>query len=599
MKAFSISFFRLVLCSALLLFTAVCPLTTATAQTTAKKASPEEERKRQQELERKTLVLLDEIASAGAALKLPENRTFVLVSSGSLMWRHDQKRARNIFWEAINTLNVMRPVKAAGSDKSKNEAYFETFGWRREILRVVAEHDAQFALELLQASRQTPPESTNSEWIFATERELEQQIAAIAAITDPKRALQLARESLSKGLSLELVNLLFQINEKDTELGSKFAGEVVDKIRAGGMTTELNAPFIAIQLLISSRIVSEKAPQLQSGYRANRLTIDKEERRALVEMLADSAFSVSASSMVLSLVGEIMPEIEEFFPERVLLLKRKLAERQQRLPKKERDQEHYNSLVLKGAPEEMIRAALKGNDEERFWLEREAILAAVASKKAESLREFVNNQVDDETRRKRILDSLDAEEIDVAAYLGDTEALQKLLPKIRLQEQRARAMTEIAMVLETKGEHSAAVSLLDEAENLIKIDLQSETKSNALLNLMVAYALIEPARAFAIVEKTIDRANDEVSKALVLDKFIKSGMVKKGEIILHHSGSFPMDFAMLKYGKGVTALAVADFGRTKAAADRFERHEFRIFARLLIAQALLGKKSNTLNFKLH
>ena len=131
---------------------------------------------------------------------------------------------------------------------------------------------------------------------------------------------------------------------------------------------------------------------------------------------------------------------------------------------------------------------------------------------------------------------------------------------------------------------------------LIKVDLQSETKSNALLSLMLAYALVEPSRAFAIVERTIDRANDEVSKVLLLDKFIKSGMVKKGEINLHQSGSFPMDVAMLKYGKGVAALAAADFGRTKAAADRFERYEFRIFARLLIAQALLGKKPNAISF---
>ena len=264
MKAFSISFFRLILCSVLLLFAAVCSVITVTAQTTEKKASSEEELKRQQELERKTLVLLDEIVSAGSTLKLPENRTFVLVSSGSLMWRHDQKRARNIFWEAINALNVMKGVKASGSEKSKNQAYFETFGWRREILQVVADDDANFALELLQASRQTPPESANAELFVNTERDLEQQIAANAAENDPKRALQLAREGLSKGLSLELINLLSRINDKDTELGSKFAGEVVDKLRAGAMTTEVNAPFIAIQLLLASRTTA-RIPSIRSA----------------------------------------------------------------------------------------------------------------------------------------------------------------------------------------------------------------------------------------------------------------------------------------------------------------------------------------------
>ena len=44
---------------------------------------------------------------------------------------------------------------------------------------------------------------------------------------------------------------------------------------------------------------------------------------------------------------------------------------------------------------------------------------------------------------------------------------------------------------------------------------------------------------------------------------------------------------MFKYGKGVVALAGADFNRTKAAADRFQRPELRLMARLMIVQALL------------
>jgi len=34
-------------------------------------------------------------------------------------------------------------------------------------------------------------------------------------------------------------------------------------------------------------------------------------------------------------------------------------------------------------------------------------------------------------------------------------------------------------------------------------------------------------------------------------------------------------------------MANADFNRTKAAADRFQRNELRIMARLMIAQALI------------
>jgi hypothetical protein len=298
--------------------------------------------------------------------------------------------------------------------------------------------------------------------------------------------------------------------------------------------------------------------------------------------------------VLVALANGVQADVEEFFPERVVLLKRKAAEINPRLGENEKAQERHNELVRRGQAEELLKAAIKATDQERFWLERQAILAAVFSKKTESFRELIASQVDDDSRRKRILDSLDSQEIDFATHEGDAETLRKLLPKIRLKEQRARAMAEAAVILDAKGDHDSALDLLNQAENLIKVDLQSDTKSDALLSLMLAYALVEPSRAFVITERTIDRANDDVSKAILVDKFIKTGMIKKGEIIMNQSGVMPLDYMILKYGKGVTALARADFGRTKAAADRFERNELRIFARLLIAQALLGEKPNAI-----
>jgi hypothetical protein len=577
------------------------PARSVSAQATKKEPSAEEEQKRQQELKRKTLNLLDEIIASASSLKLPENRTFILVSSANLLWAHDEKRARNLFSQAITTLNVVKPPKSSGSERPVSPAYVETFGLRREILLATAERDPQFAMELLETSRLTPPVGTNAEYFVAAERDLEHEILTAAADRDPKKALQSARESLAKGFSFQLTNLLFQLNNKDKELGTKFAIEIIDKIKTTDLTTDKLAPYIAVQLLTVSR-TGEQNVGILFGTTSNhyvipnRLELPKEERRTVVDHLTNAALTVSASPDLITFAVGI-PEVEEFFPERVPLLKRKNAQAQRRLPEEVKAQEERNALVRRGQPDELLKAAVKASDEERYWLEREAILAAVFSKKTESLRELITTQIDDDSRRKRMLDSLDSEEIDFATRERDAEALRKLLPRIRLQEQRARAMVETAMLLEAKGDHDAALDLLNQAESLIKVDLQSETKSNALLSLMLAYALIEPPKAFAIVERTIDRANTEVSKAILIDKFIKTGVLKKGEIIMNQSGAIPIDYVVLKYGKGVTALARADFSRTRAAADRFELNELRILARLLITQALLGEKPNALILK--
>src|SRR5947209_6069636 len=101
------------------------------------------------ELERKTFALLDEVISGAATLKLPENRALVLSSAADLLWAHDEKRARALFKEAINTLNS---VSVPFDEKMKDEersAYWRFAQQRKEILQMVARHDADLARELL------------------------------------------------------------------------------------------------------------------------------------------------------------------------------------------------------------------------------------------------------------------------------------------------------------------------------------------------------------------------------------------------------------------------------------------------------------------
>lgn len=563
------------------------------------KEKAEKELERKQELERRTLALLDEIATGAWGLKLPENRSFVLANVADLLWERDEKRARNMYWEALNSLNLNAgPPAAAPTGKQSNDKietqYWMTFTSRREFLRRVARRDPQLALDMLRASRQPPPDLTNVKYRLPDESDLEQEIASEAAARDPQRALQIARESLGRGLRLELLNMLMKLNERDADLASEFAGDIIGKLRTENFETNIDASIIAIELLEYSRTPrNAPAGDLQpTAFRVKRLKLNDEQKRDLVELITISALSVSAKGNLVTSVAEVMPEIEQFAPGRVAALQRRLGEQNRLLTREEKEWNTYNSLFRNGSAEDMIRAAATASDATRDTFYREAVLAAVARGRADSLREFINDQVADKSRRNSLIDSLDAEQIGRAVYAGKTEELQKLLSKVRLKEQRARLLAEIAITLEKKGQHVEALELLDEAQSLIKTDFRSETQMDAVLTLVLAYALVNPAKAFAIIEPIIDRANDEISKLMLLDKVMKNGFVKKNEIILSMPG-IPMDFALFKYGKGVSAMANADFNRTKAAADRFQRPELRVMARLLLAQALLHNQEES------
>lgn len=587
----------------------------ATAQV-SEREKQEKEAERKLELERKTYSLIEEIAGGALGLKLPENRVFVLSSAADLLWDHNQPRARNLFWDALNTLNLMNtPVAGDAKTQTAKDAkptpkekeqilnqYFEVFRHRQDLLQRVARRDPLLALDMLRSSRQVsidPPEWLRDGASLPDDRLLEQQIAAEAAARDPQRALQLARDSLAKGLSFQLIDLLHRLNQKDAEVGTKFAGEIIDELKTRDIATDLQGSTIAVSLVTQSRPPTGGATMTISNRATNRpLKLEEVQRRDLVELITNAALTQSANANLLYYMSSIMPEIKEFVPERLALIKNKLAAFNQTLPREQRVSDEFHSLTRSGTPEEMLKFASTAPDNERDWMQQQAIVRAAASGRADSLRDFINTDITDESRRKHLLDALDTEQLTLAADRGNTEELQTLLPRIRRKEERARAMIGIAVNLQKKGKHDDALRLLDEAQTLIKTDLNSETQTNALLALVGAYALVEPARAFAIIERTVDRANDDLAKLLLLDKIVRSGMVKEGEIRIQNSGMIPIDLAAFKYGKSVAALANADFDRTRAAADRFERQELRLMARLLLAQALLRSETGSSEFKL-
>ena len=215
----------------------------------------EKDREQRQELEKKTFALLNEIASAAWSLKVPENRLFVMTSTADLLWTLDEKRARTLYWEALNTFNLINPpVRSTGENLSKAErgkilqAYLSTFALRQRLLRQVAQRDSQLALEMLRATRQVAPQGFRSKPL-PDDRQLEQEIATEVAARDPTKALQLARESLAKGLTWGLLNLLYQLNQKDSEKASEFAGDIIAKLRTTNVATDHRASRIGVQLL--------------------------------------------------------------------------------------------------------------------------------------------------------------------------------------------------------------------------------------------------------------------------------------------------------------------------------------------------------------
>jgi hypothetical protein len=563
----------------------------------ARASQKDKEADEQKELEKKTLVLLNDLAAGAWGLKLPENRLFIMSNAADLLWSIDEKRARTLYWDALNTLNVVAPppVRRAGQKLSQDErlkivqSYLSAFELRQKLLRKVAKRDAQLALDMLRASRPVPPRNVMPEFTLPDDLQLEQGIAAELAARDPAQALQIARQSLAKGLSLELLNLMQRLNDVDAEKGSQFAGDIVAKLRTVDLGTDYQGAIIAAQLLhYSGKPDGVRQARLGRAGGVRALNLGDEQKRALIEELTDAALSATVQPHVLWQVFQVMHEIEQFFPERSEAVAKKVSTLNRRGSRVQMEPNVYDSIISRDTLEAARRYLGTDSNSSVYQL----AIMAVAQEKSDWFREIVDKEIKDESTRAQLFDVLDSEEIYAAAFRKQIDRLRELLPKIHRKEERARAMAELALLLHEKGEKEDAVAMLDEAAALIKTDLKDEKQTNALLTLMCAFAVVDPPKAFAFAERTVDRANTQIALLLLLDKVAKTGAVKKNEIVLEQPQLMTIEFLVFKYGKGVAALAKADFNRTKALTERFDRNELRLMAQLFVLRGLLDPPQN-------
>ena len=129
----------------------------------------EKELERKQQLERKAYVLAEEIANGALSLKLPENRSYLLANSADLLWDHDNARARNLYWDALNTLPLMitpngndgtiKDAKPSAKENQRDRNFIFRSLRCATVLRQVARRDPQLALEMyaIRANRRLNP----------------------------------------------------------------------------------------------------------------------------------------------------------------------------------------------------------------------------------------------------------------------------------------------------------------------------------------------------------------------------------------------------------------------------------------------------------
>jgi hypothetical protein len=588
-----------------------------------KAAKTAEEKKAQEELEKKALALVEEIIKELSTLKLVENRILVQATLGDLLWKHDEKRARLLFKQsldqlaeittqdgnnpagmrAVRNLIVYQAISAGVNFQDMMIANQARAQLRQEVLQMVARHDARMARDFLRGTRQNYRGPNAPPAVYDENAAQEINLASQIVATDPKEAFDIAQEHLEKGFNQGLVYLLLQLRAKDSQLGDRLADAILKKFKTVNLAEDSAAASFALILLRSTLHPDEdnEEDEPRAPRAAATLALDERTIQELMSMVVNAALNRPASDAkkknededevqpgdyLLMELESMIKDVEKYVPARAAALKTRIAEiSEEEEDPEEKKMEEFESVMENGSIEAMLEAAAKVPDEVRDNFYQQAAMKAFADGNMDKAKQIINEHFSDPDRRDQMMAYFSQQEIWRAASEGKLDQTRQLLANLA-PEQRPSILVQLAVVIMGKGDKKAAAQLLNEARDLIGGQASNYAELMALLEIARIYGSIESVKGFEIIEPIVDHLNTLLGAAAVLDGFDATRHFRDGELLPQSSSI--LSGMVLTCAKNNGLLARGDFDRAKATADRFQRSDVRMMARLAIVQGTLS-----------
>jgi hypothetical protein len=431
---------------------------------------------------------------------------------------------------------------------------------------------------------------------------LELSLATQLAASDPRQALEIGEEALSRGeFSSWLVNLLAQLQAKDKDAAARLAAEMLKRLRTENLIANQEAKNVALNLLSMGPRPSETGDPsgvaISGRWGRAGQVLDESAFRELLELVIASALNSSKGPLEQReydsarnlLVGlqSLLPQIDRYLPARAPAVRRKLAEMEKTMDAQARAWNSYNNLVQQGSVDAILDAAPKAPADVRSNLYWQAAQKALSEGNAARARQIANEQFDP-AQRVAFLQDLDRQLMWRQMSEGKIEEARQLVARLRSVEERVQALVQLSATASQKELKKLALQLLDEARSLVSRRAENYAQLEAQLQVARAYSALEPARSFELLEPVIEQINAFIPAAALLNGF-ETHYFKEGELPLQ--GGSMLGSMIQRLAQELAALARVDFERTQALAERFERPEPRIAARLAIAQGVLAKSS--------
>jgi hypothetical protein len=550
--------------------------------------------KNQEVLKAKGLALLIEATQALPQLRRPQTRAGFQIQAAQLLWNSDDKRAAKLMDQAIESVKEF----IAGVD-STDEDYYESFEiamqLREQLIQALAPHDPDLALNFLRATRTLlNPEGAQGRVLMDRESQLELSLASQITATDPKRAFQMAEETLKKSASPSLIETLLRLRSKDPELAAKLAHDIAAKLTNERLLRNLEAAYLAGSFLRIAR-PPERTQMGDGNGAANASLISEDDYRDLFQKVLSEALSYSppasnaftpernAVQNLLGTLKQMSTDLQRYAPERVAAFDKKWLEINGLSDQQGELRQKFQTTINSGPPDAALESVDQAPRELRDQLYQQLANRIAGEGDIARARQIINDHLTNPMQRQQALRILDQQAIYGAATKGKIEDALRNLSALRPVSERAQVISQIVNQIGPGLKSSAAIQYLQQARNMLGPSAQAEDQQQmyALLAIGRAFAKYDSTRAFEIVEPLVDQFNDISAAAFSLNGFGQK-YYQDGEVITYNGN--PVAETAKPLAATLGSLALVNFERAKAATDRIHPLDIRISVYLTIAQ---------------
>lgn len=560
--------------------------------------------KNQEALKARGLALLVEVADSLSQFRLSQTRVRAQLQAARLLWPSDAKLAAKLVGDAIEGVKEYL-ASAEPVDQDYLQTYQFAMQLRQEVVQILGQHDPEAALDFVRATRTlTNPQTEQYSGQGDQELQLELSLANQIIAKNPKRAVELAEDTLKKGFSSSLINIISNLRFSEPELAAKLTKQIAAKLQGERLLRNQEAANLAINLLQVARSPIQRYQSsmgAQPPTKAETPLLSEQEYKDLFEKTLAEALSYKAppsnayspernsAHNILNNLQSMTSEMTRYAPASIAPVEKRVAELNTSSDPESVRWQKYQEAINTGTVDDGLEHARRAPRELRDQLYQQVGQRAMGLGDFSRARQILKEHVLNPSQLQQALSNLDQQAIYMDVAKGRINEAMRGVSNLRTPKERAMVLSQIVNQIGPGQKRAVALEHLEQARSMLghSTRIESQEQMSAVIEIARAFSRYDSKRAFEVIEPLLDQFNEMCAAALVLNEFGQQYYLD-GELALQNGSSVATIANQLISALGT--LGTSNFDRAQAGAKGLERPEVRMSAYLAIAEQAIGPR---------